>query len=243
MREAYLIAVSGMGILWLMLFVFRKDLRKKMFWCSGYLTVILSFGFLLMRILFANAPAEQQIVPGYWNPDTLFNLGRITAGWSIEDALYMFFTGGIVSVIYDVLSGREIPTVKTSSWRRRRAATLIPALVVCGMAFFLRINFIWELIAFCASGALIIWFARPDLVVRSLVGGSLYAGLYYAAFSFLFLNFFPTYLTTHYNLANLSGLMIGRIPLEEMAFALFFGLMWSPIYEYAKDIPSRQPTG
>ena len=234
----YLVADVVLGALWLTPFVSRKDLRGKMLWCGVYCAVVLSIGFLILQILLPHLPPWQRIVPGYWNPDTLFDLARITGGWSIEDVLYMFFTGGIASSLFDVIRGQTVPPVGGSLLRRRRAATLIPALVVLVMLILLNVNLMWELITFVGLGALVIWLSRPDLITRSLVGGVCYASLYYMLALFL-LFLFPGYLTAHYNPSNLSGIFVGQLPLEEILFAFFFGLMWSSIYEYAKDI--RQP--
>ncbi len=240
----YLIAVGVAGLVWLAFFVFRKDVRSKMLWCGAYCAVVLSVGFLILRILFLHVPVSEMIVPGYWDPDTLFDIARITGGWSIEDTFYMFFTGGIAAVLYDVVRNKKVLPVTGSLFRRRKMATRIPAVGVFAMALLLPVNFIWELIAFCAIGAIVIWYARPDLLTRSLVGGASYAFLYYTVFSFL-LFFSPTYVTTHYNIPNLSGVFLGPLPLEEILFAFVFGLMWASLYEYAKDIRpgSRSPCG
>ena len=48
------------------------------------------------------------VIPGYWNPDTLFDLGRATGGLSIEDVFFMFFVGGIATSIYDYFYGKRI---------------------------------------------------------------------------------------------------------------------------------------
>jgi hypothetical protein len=232
----YLIAVGGLGIAWFALFAYRNDLRAKMLWCSVYCAAILSIGFLMLRILFPHLPPQEMITPGYWDPDTLFNLARITGGWSIEDILYMFFTGGIASAVYDVVLRKKVPPVSGSLFRRRKAATLIPAPVVVAMVLLLNVNLMWELIAFCAIGAAVIWISRPDLIRRSLLGGVCYAALYYVFLWLFFLHLSPEYLARHHDPANVSGIFVGVLPLEEMLFALFFGLMWSSIYEYAKNI-------
>lgn len=236
MHQGYLVAVGLIGLLWLAAFASRKDVRRKMLWCGGYCVLILSAGFLAVRILFSHLPEGQQIVPGYWSPDTLFDLARVTGGWSIEDALYMFFTGGIASVLYDILRRSPVPFVESSLWQRRRAATLIGAAAACGVAFLPGINLMWALITFCGVCAFVIWFERPDLITRSLLGGIFYVIIYYPLMSFFLVYVFPSYFATATNLSNLSGLMLGWLPLEEVLFALFFGFMWSPVYEYAKDI-------
>ncbi|HEY4517187.1 MAG TPA: lycopene cyclase domain-containing protein [Candidatus Paceibacterota bacterium] len=231
----YLVAVGVLGLLWFAFFAYRSDLRAKMLWCSGYWAILLSLGFLILTILFPHLPPQSRIVPGYWDPGTIFNLARITGGWSIEDALYMFFTGGIAAVLYDFVRGQKVPTVSGSLWRRRRAATLIPAAAVLAMVLLFRVNLMWELIAFCAIGTAVVWLSRPDLITRSLIGGVCYAVLYYLLWLF-FLYFSPDYLVIHHDTANVSGISVGVLPLEEILFAFTFGLMWSAIYEYAKDI-------
>ena len=175
----YLVAVGVLGLLWFAFFAYRSDLRAKMLWCSGYWAILLSLGFLILTILFPHLPPQSRIVPGYWDPGTIFNLARITGGWSIEDALYMFFTGGIAAVLYDFVRGQKVPTVSGSLWRRRRAATLIPAAAVLAMVLLFRVNLMWELIAFCAIGTAVVWLSRPDLITRSLIGGVCYAVLYF----------------------------------------------------------------
>ena len=42
----------------------------------------------------------------------------------------------------------------------------------------------------------------------------------------------PGYIETVWNLDDLSGIMIGFIPLEEMLFAVGFGSYWAGVYEH-----------
>jgi hypothetical protein len=55
--------------------------------------------------------------------------------------------------------------------------------------------------------------------------------LYAALMLFLVLSA-PGYIGQVWNLRALSGVVIGGIPLEELAFGFAFGLYWAGIYEH-----------
>ena len=95
----YSIGVLILMALWLCFFMLRKDLRNEMILSGWYYFFVVSFIFILIKLI----NPQQTIVPGYWNPDTLFNLGRITGGYAIEDAFYVFLTGGIAASVYEVI--------------------------------------------------------------------------------------------------------------------------------------------
>jgi len=93
----------------------------------------------------------------------------------------------------------------------------------------------YALIVFGFAGAGILWYDRPDLIFHSLWGGIFFLIIYFILFT-LFNVFFPNFITTAYHLKNLSGIFIGTIPIEELLYALSFGLLWSPLYEYEKNV-------
>ncbi|MEK7107512.1 MAG: lycopene cyclase domain-containing protein [Patescibacteria group bacterium] len=228
----YLAGIAMMAIVWLFFFLLRKDIRKEIVWGGYYYLSILSLGFILIKIFAPDIPAQMTITPGYWNPNTLFDLARITGGYSLEDALYMFFTGGIAVAIYETLFRKHI------GHRQLRHRPHF-ALIIGGFAGIivaaLGVNLIYVLIAFGFAGAITTWLQRPDLIKHSILGGISYLLVYIFSF-LLFLEVFPEYVTTYYSLQNISGILLLGIPLEELAFAFGFGLMWSPIYEYVKDV-------
>lgn len=228
----YVVGVLIMGLVWLLFYWYRPDLRKDMIWSGKYYFVILSVGFILIRIIAPNLPTKQTIVPGYWNPDSLFNLARITGDYAIEDAIYMFFSGGIAAAVYEIFFRKKLGRkhLKYKPHYALLAGTLVGAYV--GHK---GLNLIYVLIVFGFVSAMVIWAQRRDLFLHSLGGGFAYL-LVYAACAYVFLSIYPDYITKYYSVQNLSGILWFGVPIEEYLFAVGFGLSWSPIYEYVKDI-------
>jgi hypothetical protein len=234
----YLTAVAVLCGIWACMFAARPHVRRRMIWSGAYWLVVLSIGFVGTKLLASDFPDPLTIIPGYWNPDTLFDLGRRTGGYGIEDIFYIFFTGGIASALYDLLGGKRLPYAPTPGgvW-----LPLLAGVFGAAVTLLLRVNLIYALIAFLCAGTLSLWAARRDLIMQSLVGGSAYAILYAALFA-LFFYAFPDYVASTYHPENLSGILLSGIPLEELAFALSFGLMWSVLYECRdrkKDFPGK----
>lgn len=88
-RYAYLIADLVLLLVWIALFVVRKDLRKEM--------LIMSLCVSPMGPI-----AEFFYLRDYWHP-ALFN------GWTIgiEDFIFAFVIGGIASVVYEEFFKRK----------------------------------------------------------------------------------------------------------------------------------------
>ena len=72
---------------------------------------------------------------------------------------------------------------------------------------------------------------RPELTRKTLVGGVSFLALY-ALFMVVLRVFAPGYIAQVWNLADLSGVLIAGIPLEELAFGFAFGMYWSGLYEH-----------
>ncbi len=227
----YLIGIVILAVIWATLFKVRSDLRKPMIWSGLAYMIVIIGGFSLMKIA-SNAGLSfgPAVIPGYWNPDTLFNLGRITGGLSIEDILFMFFVGGIATVLYDYFYGKRI-ALRRSYHPHIRAVSIGVGAAAILMAI-AKPNPIYPLILFGFVGAIALWIDRRDLFTHSLIGGVLFMLLYALGFQ-LFLLLFPDYISQVYSLGTLSGIIIFGLPLEEYLYAFSFGLLWAPMYEYA----------
>lgn len=207
-------------------------------WNGIFYAALLTLCFILFRIgvLFHTIPVAREVIPGYWNPHTLFNLGQITRGYSIEDILYMFFVGGMAACVYEIFFNKRIKFKKKPEAHFR-------AIKVAGLAAFLvgaftHLNMIYALIVFGYAGALAIWNERKDLIMHSLVGGLVLTAICMSGF-FIFNFISPNFVNEFYNLRNTSGLLVLGVPLEEYLYLFGFGLMWAPFYEYEhgeKDI-------
>lgn len=239
MLYQYLVGVFLLFLIWLFLFIIRKDLRKPMIWTGVVYSSVLICGFLAWFFLSQYFYLGEPIIPGYWNPETLFNLGRITGGLAIEDIFFMFFVGGIATSIYDFLFGKRISLKKSYKPHMK-------VLVIAGITVFLfvitlkfhNLNLIYGLIIPSFIGAICLWIDRRDLIKHSILGGFVFLFLYILAYN-LYLLIFPNFIFDFYALHNLSGLIILGIPIEEYLYAFSFGMMWAPLYEYAhgeKDV-------
>jgi hypothetical protein len=177
---------------------------------------------------------EPIFVPRYWNPPSLFDLARRT-GFDIESLIFSFAIGGIGAVLYDALTKQGSAVVDPAERHHRRhrlhrVALLVPFLLFIPL-YLLPWNPIYPSITCLAVGALASVLCRPDLLVRTAVGGMLFLGMY-ALFVASLRWSQPGYIERVWNLDELSGVMPVGIPLEELLFGLAFGMYWSGIYEH-----------
>ena len=212
--------------------IFVPERLKKTYDMERFFYVlVLSLGFLLLTLagFFHAHSLNREIIPGYWNPETMLNLGGTTHGYSIEDVFFMFFIGGIATYVYEVAVQKRIKFKKRPKAHLR--AVKFAALAAFLVAAFTRLNYMYALIAFGFGGAAVIWEERKDLIFHSLLGGITLTLIYFTCFEFF--NFiFPHFIQQFYTLKNVSGILIWGIPLEEYLYVFGFGLMWAPFYEY-----------
>ncbi|MGE0653021.1 MAG: lycopene cyclase domain-containing protein, partial [Alphaproteobacteria bacterium] len=72
-------------------------------------------------------------------------------------------------------------------------------------------------------GAAATMVCRPDLATKTWIGGALFL-IYYAVFFWGLAMLSPGYVERVWNLAALSGVIVLGLPLEELAFAVAFGM-------------------
>ncbi len=211
-----------MLFIWLIVYAAKPGVRREMLFVSIYSA---PFGFL-----------EPLFVPKYWDPPSLFNLAS-TTGFDIESIFYCFATGGIASILYEVFfKVRHVKTAKCKNSKKRNSQTLIIAspFAFFILLFFAGINPIYASSISMFSGVALTIFFRPDLKKKIIVGGSLFLLLYFMYFQ-LFNLVFPGAVQRIWNLTHLSGIIFFGVPLEEMVFAMAFGMLWSSAYEYIKE--------
>ena len=79
--------------------------------------------------------------------------------------------------------------------------------------------------------ALLVAFVRSDLIPTMFVGAAVFTLLYLALFLY-FLALYPDFVQRYYNVPNLLGIYVSRVPIEELLFAASGGAVWSVAYEY-----------
>ena len=216
----WLIWSSGFLLPWLALYVTNPRFRPVM-WRVSLVTA--AFGL-----------TEPIWVPEYWNPPSLIELAQRT-GFDIESFIFSFALGGIGAVLYNALTNRHFARVSAQEKRGRMhrfhmAALWLPYVLFVAL-YFLPWNPIYPAVLCMVIGGLASGICRPDLKVKSLVGGAVFLGLY-SVFMLGLVWLTPGYIPQVWNLAALSGALIGGIPLEELLFGFSFGWYWAGVYEH-----------
>jgi hypothetical protein len=177
---------------------------------------------------------EPIFVPRYWNPPSLFDLARRT-GFDVESLIFCFALGGVGVVLYVALMRQALAPIQLADrhahrHRYHRVALLTPVIAFPALYLFGWNPIYPAILAMLLGGAATVA-CRPDLMQNTLAGGALFAS-YYALFMLLLEWSAPGYINQVWNLADLSGLFVMGIPVEELLFGFAFGIYWSGIYEH-----------
>lgn len=205
---------------WGLLYLAFPQHRRAMLWAS-----VLTAPFGLTEPIF---------VPEYWSPPSLFDLALRT-GFDIESLIYCFGIGGVMAVLYNVVTGRRREPMaahdRTDPRHRFHRWALATPWLLFPVLYFLPWNPIYPGIAAMFAGALSTVWCRPDLKRATLVGGLLFL-VYYAVFLTGLEVIAPGYIERVWNLDALSGIVLIGFPLEELLFAVGFGMYWAGVYEH-----------
>ena len=209
-------------IIWVIIFIFNKG-KKEMLIVSA---LTMPFGL-----------TEPLFVPEYWSPPSLFNLALKT-GFDIESLIFSFAIGGIGSIIYESIFKSKHKKMNSMEIHHKRhkyhlLSLFSPIIVFMLLFFFTGLNSIYSASLAMLAGGISAMLCRPDLKKKIIYGGVLFLILYFIFFIF-FNNVYPYAVERFWNLSVLSGMLIFKVPLEELIFAFTFGMMWSSVYEHIK---------
>ena len=216
--DGYLLWVLLLGVIWVIAFLLDAGLRKKILWSS---LIALPFGF-----------GELYFIPNYWTPNTLLDLG-IKYSLDIEAFALMFFLGGIAAFVYEGIFKKKIPAKQKFCGRVCKCYTPLIATLVVFIIFsklFPNLNIIYPSSIAGIAGGLIAFIIYPMLRKHILFGGFLFAIIYWLSL-FLVEIFVPGWISSTWNMAQLSQITILRVPIEEIFFGLSFGFIWTPLFE------------
>lgn len=211
---------SAFLIPWIIIFALFPQQRKAMWWASVFTT---PFGL-----------TEPLFVPEYWSPPSLFNLA-INTGFDIESLIFCFGIGGIGAVLYNVLTKKTVHPVSESEKRlplhRHHYKALAAPFVVFPVLLLIPLNPIYPGIVAMVVGAIANILCRPDLKRKTWIGGVLFL-LYYMIFLLGLEWSAEGYIDRVWNTEALSGIYFLFMPVEELLFAVSFGMYWSGVYEH-----------
>ncbi|MGD9276017.1 MAG: lycopene cyclase domain-containing protein [Candidatus Pacearchaeota archaeon] len=217
-QYTYLIGVGIYFVIWLLLFIKRKDTRKEM------LIISLLFGLI--------GPLVETIhIKDWWKPLTITNTPI-----GIEDFLFGFFIGGAASVIYLHLFNKKIR--KKDSKINLKFNYSIPFLLATtlffGSFFIFKLNtFISSLIALIIP-ILLIYYFRKDLIKNSIISGILIWIVMIVGYTILDL-ITPGFFEKFWYFENIGKIMFLKIPLEEHIWFFLAGAFIGPLYEYWQE--------
>ncbi len=215
----YLLASLFLFIVWLVLFIWRKDVRKQM---------------LLMSFLFAFAGliVELAYIKDWWKPLTITNTPI-----GVEDFIFGFAFGGVASVVYEELFKQRIrkrkETEKTKATKTIHFAlfaSLLP-LIFYTCVYALKLNtFISTILGF-GIPTLIIYVKRRDLILDSLASGLIMLILSFIVYSVLeFLS--PGWVYSFWFFQNVPPVIILNVPIDDVVWYVMAGAFIAPLYEF-----------
>ena len=219
-QYVWLVWASAFLVPWGAIYLAFPAQRRAMWWASVYTT---PFGL-----------TEPLFVPEYWAPPSLFDLAR-TTGFDLESLIFCFGIGGTGSVLYNIATHRvPVPLPEAEKRRplhRHHYKALAAPFVAFPLLYWLPWNPIYPAIVALFVGAVANVLCRPDLGTKTWVGGLLFLG-YYSLFLLGLEWSAPGYIGQVWNLDALSGIRLGVMPLEELLFAVGFGMYWAGVYEH-----------
>ncbi|MBU0907662.1 MAG: hypothetical protein KKE05_05915 [Nanoarchaeota archaeon] len=217
----YLVGSLALILVWIIIFFWRKDVRKEM------ILISLIFGAL--------GPFLSPIfLSDWWRPPTITGTPV-----GVEDFLFGFAVGGIGSVIYMEIFHKKLRLKKPTKKKEKKRNIRFGLLFGLGaLAFF--ILYLLGLHSFPASiiaatlAITIIWIQRPDLILDSLISGillTLVSLIFYILPEFLF----PGWINYTWNFNSLTGITFLKAPIEDLVWFFFSGMLVGPTYEYWKE--------
>jgi hypothetical protein len=218
-------------LLWLAIYLGRRDLRRRMLWVSLLLLPMAPLG-------------ESFFLLDYWRPPLILPIwyGGYEYG-GLADFLFAFALGGIATAAYPLITGRA---ARLGMHARKRWLALGFAVLMIGCVFLLSqlgtVNSIFSSLLGFILTALLVCVVRPDLVRASLVSGALTSITLVsveAACSLVV----PDFLTRYWLLSHSAfGLLIaGRVPLTEAVWSFAFGAAVGPLYDACVGAAAQPP--
>jgi len=212
----------GFFVIWLILFILRKDVRKIML----FISIPLGFMGPFMEYLYIN---------DWWRPLTI--TGTLLG---VEDFFFGFCIGGISAVIYEELFKKRIRERKVpKSMEERRKISFWLAASSAVIAFYVfyylfRFNTFVTITIIMVSLILSIYIKRSDLIVDSLVSGFLL--LIISSIVYLLVDLItPGWVFEFWHFTIFPRVLYLGLPIDDIIFYFLFGAAIAPLYEYWQE--------
>jgi len=208
-------------VVWLILFLYRKDNRKEMLYAS-----------IIIALL---GPASNIVfIVDWWKPMTI--LGPDVA--IFESLLTGFGIGGIAAVIYEDVFKKKVKPRKSRNKEADKWKLLFCIVSTACVGYFL--FYVLGFNSFIATnGALLygigfILFYRRDLILESVVSGLLFFGVAIVVYTILdFLT--PGWVEAFWYWKNVPEIIILNVPIDDVTHYLLAGAWVGVLYEFWQE--------
>lgn len=217
-QYSYLIGSLIFLLIWLLMYLWRKNIRKEI-WIFSLIFGVLAF------------PANYIYLQDWWHPLTIT---RTILG--IEDFILGFATGGVAAVIFEDVFKKKIKIRKS---RKDKSINILSILILIltlfiGSYFILGLHSFWVSLIVFGIPTLIIWLKRKDLIIDSLFSGILLVIVSFPSYWIPEL-ISPGVVEKLWYLDKLSGIIFLGQPLEDIIWWFFAGIFIGPLYEYWQE--------
>ena len=220
-KTAYLWGVLLLFPLWLLIFTQRKNSQKEM--------IRAGIGFGIASIVIGQLFSLND----YWHPEYI-----LSSKIPIEDFLYGFIYGGIITEIYEYIFKKEDSKYSFSSKENLILVfVLLMLLVVTGLFLLIKItgwNSIYaqiNILLFVGTYTII---TRPDLL-KPAISSAVIVTIITLIWQVVIIWIYPTAITDNWNLEVLSKILILGVPIEELFFAFGIGFGGANFYELVTE--------
>lgn len=224
-RFAYLLLCIPFVVVWVLIFIFRKDTHKEQL-AMSYKAAIL--GPLSEIIYFRD----------YWIPESVFSfhIGRFP--FMIEDVIFGFVIGGISSVIFEIVFREKLSKFSLhAKYAISTFSILFIFMFVLSMALSFGFNSIYaSSIAFVAAAIPIIYF-RHDLFLNAIGSGLCVMLVMFVSYTLLLavvLNADELLRRMWLLYDTRLGVRVAGVPLTEMVWGFTLGFVAGPWYEFTR---------
>ena len=222
-QYAYIVLGLLLLVVWLLLFLTRKDTRREM--------IIISIAFGIAGLL-----AEFAYLKDWWQPLTITGTPL-----GIEDFLFGFTIGGIASVIYEVIFKKRLSKEKSFRLITREhlidtSIILLLPIIFFGGTIFLGLNTFQASIIGYGLPILIMYFKRKDLIVDSLISGISLLLIIFIIYAVLNL-ITPGWIMHFWTFKNVPPIVFLNVPIDDLVWYLFTGAFIGIMYEFLHDSP------
>lgn len=223
LQYAYFTGAIISLIIWLILYLQRHDLRKKMIVMSMLVAILGLFSEYFWW------------THDWWHPQTI--TGTVIG---VEDLLLGFTNGGIAAVLYEYLFRKKTDQYKSSD---RNVEVIL--IIACSFLVFIVTFYILKFNSFIATSITqvvtggILVALRKDLLPNALSTGC-FLTIISVPIYLLLEYLFPGFIENTYSWSDLSGIRFIKIPIEDLIFYFLTGFSIAPFYPYWKNEKLRK---